>query len=98
MHSVRLGNTDPLMIKVFRDFLLTICGIESTKIRYGLQIFSDVDENEALHFWQEYLSIERSSIMPTISRIQSGKIGTYKIKMYLVSVLLWSTIKSLETG
>ena len=80
LNAVRVGNTDANLIKVFVMFLIKICGVSPEKIRYGLQLFSDVEESDALSFWQYELNIERNQIMPTISRIKSGKIGTYKVK------------------
>ena len=79
-NSVRVGNTDANLIKVFVRFLTDICGVEPEKIRYGLQLFTDVNESVAVVFWQEQLNITRNQIMPTISRIKSGKIGTYRTK------------------
>jgi hypothetical protein len=79
-YSVRVGNTDPELLRVFVLFLRKICGVHEHKIRYGLQLFTDVEEQVALNFWQEQLGIDRSKIMPTVNRIVSGKIGTYKTK------------------
>ena len=79
-HALRVGNTDPNMILVFTKFLREICNVEETKIRFGLQLFNDVDEEEAVNYWMNKLKINRDQIMPTISRIKSGKIGTYKNK------------------
>lgn len=78
--AVRVGNTDANLLKVFIRFLVEICGVKYEKIRYGLQIFTDIEESEALEFWQKELNIDRNQIMPTISRVKSGKIGTYKTK------------------
>jgi hypothetical protein len=80
IHSVRVGNTDPQLLKTFISFLVQICGVDNDRIRYGLQLFSDVDESVALSFWQRELSISRNQIMPTVNRIESGKIGTYRTK------------------
>jgi len=79
-NAVRVGNTDANLIRSFVKFLTNICGVKPEKIRYGLQLFTDVDESVALNFWQEQLDITRNQIMPTISRINSGKIGTYRTK------------------
>jgi len=80
VHSVRVGNTDPELIQTFTKFLRSICRVREDKIRFGLQLFSDIDENVAIQFWIDKLKIKRKQILPTVSRIQSGKIGTYKNK------------------
>lgn len=79
-NAVRVGNTDPGIIQTFVKFLVSICGVKYEKIRYGLQVFSDVEESDALSYWQNRLNISRDQIMPTVNRIKSGKIGTYKHK------------------
>jgi hypothetical protein len=80
IHSVRVGNTDPKLIYIFTRFLREICCVREDKIRFGIQLFSDVNEEEAVQFWMNNLNITKKQILPTISRIQSGKIGTYKSK------------------
>jgi hypothetical protein len=78
--AVRMGNTDVKLVKSFILFLHKVCGVTYSKMRYSLQLFSDVDETTALEYWQKQLNITRNQIMPTVNRIKSGKIGTYKIK------------------
>jgi len=79
-HAVRVGNTDPGLLRTFVKFLKEICGVDEYSIRYGLQIFSDISPNLALVYWQKQLNITRKQIMPTVNLIKSGKIGTYKVK------------------
>jgi predicted transcriptional regulator len=78
-HSVRLANTDPEMIKIFRTFLINICGIDTSKLRYSLQVFSDIDPQVALKFWIDELK-EDPSKFGKVTVSQSGSIGTYKHK------------------
>lgn len=80
IHSVRVGNTDPGLILTFVKFLKVICQVDEDKIVYGLQLFSDIDEQKALDYWMLKLKVPRSRIMPTVNRIISGKIGSYKSK------------------
>ncbi len=79
-HAVRMGNSDPGLVNTFINFLVTICGVERKSIRYSLQLFTDVSKNKALNFWINELKIEKSQIMPTVNRVISGKIGTYRTK------------------
>ena len=46
----------------------------------SLQIFTDIDEKDALNYWIYTLSINKKQIMPTVTKTISGKIGTYKMK------------------
>lgn len=79
-NAIRVGNSDPVLIKTFMRFLVEICGVSFQALRFSLQLFTDIDEYEALAFWQKQLKITRKQIMPTVNRIKSGKIGTYKVK------------------
>lgn len=78
-NSVRLGNTDPMLIGKFMEFLIVIFGICRDDLKFGLQLFSDVDPEAALDFWIKELNIQRSQInKPIITK--SGSIGTYRKK------------------
>ncbi|MFO0702767.1 MAG: hypothetical protein U0514_02770 [Candidatus Andersenbacteria bacterium] len=78
-NSVRLGNTDPLLIKKFIEFLLRFFGINRKDLRFALQIFSDMDPEEALAFWQKALRIRKRQFYKTVVT-RSGSIGTYRRK------------------
>ena len=78
-HSVRLGNTDPDLILVFIQFLVVIYQVDIERLRFGLQIFSDIDTEEALNFWSKKLNVSKEQFYkPTITH--SGSIGTYRQK------------------
>jgi hypothetical protein len=80
IHSVRLGNTDPRMINMFRKYLIELCSVRPDKIKYSLQVFSDVSPDIALLYWLKELNVGRESFTKTVSVIKSGKVGTYKVK------------------
>jgi hypothetical protein len=77
--SVRLGNTDPELIKKFITFLVTFFGIEKQDLKFGLQIFTDIDVEEAMDFWRKKLIIQRSQFYKPIVT-KSGSLGTYRKK------------------
>jgi hypothetical protein len=80
--SVRLGNTNPLLIGSFIEFLIEILGISKSKLRFGLQIFSDIQQDKALDFWLENLkkfNVDRSQFFK-ITVTPSGGIGNYREK------------------
>lgn len=78
-YTIRLGNTDPKLIGAFIAFLIKIFGIQTSKLRFGLQIFSDINEDEALDFWLKNLKVNKSQFFKTVVT-KSGSIGTYKNK------------------
>lgn len=91
---VRLGNSDPLLIRQFILFLERICGVDKKKLRFGLQIFSDINPDEAKSYWIDSLGVESSQFHPRIIVTQTGKIGTYRKKSkYGVLTLYCSNIK-----
>lgn len=78
-NSVRIGNSDPSVILMFIKFLETIYSISRSKLKFGMQLFSDCDEEEALRYWCDKLQVDRSQFYKVHVTI-SGKIGTYRRK------------------
>lgn len=77
--AIRLGNSDPKLIKVFINFLITFFSIRKEDLKFGLQIFSDIDPSEALDFWTKALKIDKSQFQKPVVTI-SGSLGTYRKK------------------
>ena len=77
--SIRLGNTDPFLIKKFMDFLIRFFSIEKNDMHFGLQIFTDINSDIAMDFWIKKLKIKRSQFYKPIVT-KSGSIGTYRKK------------------
>ncbi len=78
-HSVRLGNTDPALLRTFVRFLVDLFGVKKADMRFALQIFSDIDPNEALKYWVKELDVDPSQFGKIIVTI-SGSLGTYRKK------------------
>ncbi len=77
--AVRLGNSDPRLVKAFISFLEQIYGIRREKLRFGLIIFSDMDEERVRTYWQKTLGFSAKHFMKTtIKPERSG--GTYTRK------------------
>lgn len=77
--SVRLGNTDPYLVKHFILFLDKICGIKRKKLKFGLQVFSDMRPNQARSFWQRAINAHRDQFQKVIVT-PARSIGTYRQK------------------
>lgn len=77
--SVRLGNTDPNLLKRFIEFLEKFYGIKRKKMKFGLQIFNDIKPQTALDFWIKSLRINSAQFNKIIVT-KSGSIGTYRKK------------------
>ena len=78
--SIRLGNTDPKLVRKFVEFLIKICGIKKEKIRFGLQIFSDMQPGEVLKFWQHELRASRNQFFRKVIVTPARSLGTYHQK------------------
>ena len=78
-NQVRLGNTDPQLVTVFIKFLARICGVRKEKLKFGLQIFSDMPSEEARLFWERELDVLPSQFYkPVVTPARS--LGTYRQK------------------
>lgn len=80
LNAVRLGNTDPALVKYFIVFLSKIYKIDMQKLRFGLQIFTDTSPEVAKEFWCKELGILSSQFHKTVLTKQN-KLGTYRRKM-----------------
>ena len=78
-HSVRLGNTNPKLIKKFIEFLINRYSIDRKKMRFGLQIFSDMSPSEGLSFWSKELGFPKSQFQKVVVTHARG-VGTYRQK------------------
>lgn len=77
--QVRLGNTDPYLVKTFLLFLRRFYRIDNSRLRFALQIFTDMNQKKEEKFWREFLKIEAKQFYKTINT-RSGSIGTYREK------------------
>lgn len=77
--AVKLGNTDPELLKTFIEFLEKIYGVKKQDLKFGLQIFTDIDKNEALSYWMKKLNAKTEQFYKTVVTI-SGSLGTYRHK------------------
>ncbi len=77
--SVRLGNSDPHLISAFVTFLSCCYGIDKRKLRFGLQVFGDMDAERTRRFWVRFLGVPVSAFYKTVVTPHRG-VGTYKRK------------------
>lgn len=79
-HAVRIGNTDPDLLKKFLEFLHTFFNIDKSRLHFGLQIFTDINPTEAKHFWCEKLSLQSEQFQKIVVSKSLHKNGTYRKK------------------
>lgn len=79
-HSIRLGNTDPRLIKIFIKFLSEAYSIQPQKLRFGVQVFSNMPKEKVLSFWKKTLKVSDSQFSKVIVTPSRGE-GTYHRKI-----------------
>lgn len=79
-NSVRLGNSNPALIKKFVEFLERFYQIDKSKLHFGLQIFGDMEAQEALRYWIKFLGISRKQFYPSIVVTPHRGVGNYRMK------------------
>lgn len=79
-NSIRLGNTNPALIKKFIDFLVAFYQIDRQRLRFGLQIFSDTHADDTLEYWARYLKVPKSQFYPKVIVTPHRGIGNYRQK------------------
>ena len=93
MHSVRLSNSDPALVKKFIEFLVAIYNIDKKKLKFQLQIYDDLNAKKLLHLWSDYLKAEENQFYKTIVLKRRGQ-GTYNKRMkYGVIILNFGNTK-----
>ncbi len=93
LHSVRLSNSDPKLIKKFIDFLFCIYNIDKEKLRFQIQTYDDLDSSNLINFWSKHLLVKSTQFFKTTILKRRGR-GTYLKKMkYGVIILHFGNMK-----
>ncbi len=96
-NAVRLGNTDPDLIVAFLSFLKIIYQIDERKLRFGLQLFTDIPKEKALRYWCDSLGVSKTQFQKVVIT-KSTKSGTYRKKSkYGVITVYFSNTKLRDT-
>lgn len=91
--TVRLGNSDPALLRKFIKFLIKFFNIRKEDLKFHLHTFSDIDIDEAIEFWRKELNINRDQFYkPFVTK--TGKLGNYRKKSkYGVLTLYYGNVK-----
>ncbi|MEK7148973.1 MAG: hypothetical protein AAB796_01045, partial [Patescibacteria group bacterium] len=57
-NPVRVTNTDPHMLRIFREFLKQICKLPDEKIKAHLTLYPDLREHVCKKFWASLIGIK----------------------------------------
>lgn len=94
-HAVRLGNSDPYLIKKFMQFLIYIYGVKKDDLRFGLQIFDDMSSVLTKKFWKKHLDVRENQFYKVMYKTKGGK-ETYGRKCQYGVLTLYFNNKKLR--
>jgi hypothetical protein len=94
-HSLRLGNTDPELLKMYMAFLVLIFKVDKDDLRFGLQVFTDINTQEALDYWVTALDVDSEQFYKPVVTV-SGSLGTYRKKSQYGVVIVYFHNKKLR--
>lgn len=109
--SVRLSNSDPILIKVMMRFFREVCKVPENKFRAHIHTFESADTEKTEKYWAEIIQISRKQfnktyIKPSIASLQKRKtlpMGTIEIYVHdtklFLTIMGWiERIKELTIG
>lgn len=102
---IRVGNVDPLLIKLFVKFLQKVCGIPQEKIRAWILLYPDLNPEECKEFWIKKCGLKEINFTKSIvihgrhktKRLQYGVCTVGTNSTYLKKkILKWLILMSKE--
>lgn len=91
--KVRVANSDPRLILLFRKFLVENYRVDVSRIHYYLICFNDSDPNEVAEYWSKILKTSKDKFGKIVQVPSQGK-GSYRRKSrFGVCILEVSNIK-----
>lgn len=86
-YAIELTNSDPVLIKIFLEFLRKVLMVQEERLRCELFIYQDHDQKELELFWSKQTKIPLTRFHKTIllkaknpSKYKPGPLGTCKIR------------------
>lgn len=80
-----LSNTDPKIIKIFIESLLSCYQVTTSDIKISIRIYEDLDKNECLKFWSKVTGIKLTN-KTSFNVLKGAKKGKLKYGMCRVRV------------
>lgn len=68
---VRISNSDPVVIQTMMNFFKNVCGVDSSKFRGHIHIFSHSDVEKAEKYWPKVSGVKRSQFYKTYQKQSS---------------------------
>lgn len=74
---VKVSNTDPSIIKIFRNFLIKFSNYPTEKIKGWILLYPDINKESALSYWSRETGIIKSNF--TKSTVIQGRHKTHRL-------------------
>ena len=74
-HPVSLTNSDPELIKIFLNFLRSVCEVKQEKIIACLRLFEHQNEKKLIDFWNEVTKIPANNFRKSYYGISKSSLG-----------------------
>lgn len=85
--SIKLGNTDPKLVKKFIEFLEKIFSIPRSELRFGIQLFSDLSPSVVKDFWVKNLEVNPTQFMKTtVTKTRNQGTYTRKVEYGVITI------------
>ena len=93
---VKVSNTDPAIIKIFRNFLVKFCNYPLENIKGWILLYPDVNKESALDYWSRESGIVRSNFIKStviksnskIHRLSYGTCAVHITNKYIKKKIL----------
>ena len=66
-HSFRVTNSDPLLLKIFLQFLRRICSNDEDRIRAWVLIYPDLEADVCENYWSKQIGLNRKNFTKSIT-------------------------------
>ncbi len=83
-----IANTDPLMIKIFLQFLRNICNFDRPRIKAWLLIYPDLDPKACLEYWAKEIGLNDGDFNKTM--VITGKSANKRLPFGVCNVVVSS--------
>ncbi|MCK9351351.1 MAG: hypothetical protein WCT49_00365 [Candidatus Paceibacterota bacterium] len=102
---VKLTNTDTAMVKIYVNFLLSVCRVEKEKIRCSLLLYPDLDDEVCKNNWRKNAGLEnihfgKSTVIQgrhKTKRLQTGIcIVSVSSSYFKEKILIWTKMLAEE--
>lgn len=86
VYAIEVINSDPNIIKIFKDFLRRDLKVPNSKLKGQIQIHKGDNLNKIENYWSKILKLPKSQFNKTIIRPNGKRIrknnGTFKLRVY----------------